>query len=37
MDIDFSYKYGSMEGHNEDDNHEIEWDLYDEHEDYEHD
>ena len=29
MELDFSYKNGSMEGHNEDDNTPIDWDLYD--------
>lgn len=30
MQIDFSYKLGSMEGHNDDDNLPIDWDNYDE-------
>lgn len=30
MEIDFGYKYGSMEGHNEDDDPPINWDSYDE-------
>ena len=37
MEIDFSYKYGTMEGHNEDDYIPVDWDLYDEYKDSDYD